>query len=185
MSKIYVNLDDNNAEKPEVVYNSNENELSLMIKDVINATRLHCKLKIRFSEDLDFEVEIDSMIAPLGSQESNQQPPEEEQIPSYLITINSKPQPHPKNQISDQIISSTKQNTFLDYKIINIDLPEIVIPSDSEKKSLSIQSLNKFYQVCTEATKRFPIYVKNMLILKSPEMQTTAKDLFFETSANI
>ncbi|KAK8852482.1 hypothetical protein M9Y10_017458 [Tritrichomonas musculus] len=89
-----------------------------MIKDVINATRLHCKLKIRFSEDLDFEVEIDSMIAPLGSQESNQQPPEEEQIPSYLITINSKLQPHPKNQISDQIISSTKQNTFLDYKII-------------------------------------------------------------------
>ncbi|KAK8852480.1 hypothetical protein M9Y10_017456 [Tritrichomonas musculus] len=62
----------------------------------------------------------------------------------------------------------------------NIDLPEIVIPSDSEKKSLSIQSLNKFYQVCTEATKRFPIYVKNMLILKSPEMQTTAKDYFLK-----
>lgn len=68
------------------------------------------------------------------------------------------------------------QNSFSDYKIINISLPEIVIPSNSEHKSLSIQSLINFYKTCTEATKRFPFYVKNMLIQKSTEMQKTAKD---------
>lgn len=175
-------FNDNDAEKPEVVYNRNENELFLMIKDAINATRLHCILIIRFSEDLDFVVEIDSIIAPSGSLKSindinnHQQQPKEEQYASYLITINSEPTPHSKDQITGQIPSSSMQNNFSDYKIINIVLPEIVIPSNSEHKSLSIQSLSNFYKTCTEATKRFPFYVKNMLIQKSPEMQKTAKD---------
>lgn len=83
-------FDDNDAEKPEVVYNSNENELFLMIKNVVNATRLHCMLIIRFSEDLDFVVKIDSIIAPSGSIISindiqYHQPPKEYQYWSQLI----------------------------------------------------------------------------------------------------
>ena len=90
-------------------------------------------------------------------------PPQEEQSVAYLITsgtVTKSSQEH----MSNHIIHSASHTTLPNEKPIDIHLPDISIPSESEQSELSIMSLNKLYQTYTEATRLFPIYVKNMLL---------------------
>ena len=98
---------------------------------------------------------------------------------AYLYSGNSDSIPKTKDDKPQYATSSESENKAEPEKAsIPIKMPPIYIPNESENSSLSIKKLDDLYLSCIKVARLFPIFVTNLLIDKSPDIESKAIDYF-------
>ncbi|KAK8891276.1 hypothetical protein M9Y10_028484 [Tritrichomonas musculus] len=100
---------------------------------------------------------------------------------AYLFSENSKPIPK-KRTDKPQLVSQTNFNKSSTSSMnkVEIKLPNINIPSQSEQDTLTLSSLNNIYLQCLQGTRLLPIFVFNIRQQKSTKMEEEANKYFLK-----